>query len=227
MAQIKKIVVGSTLVAVVLAGPAGVALGQQANQRYKLTIGQIETYCTSTIDQNGFGHANLPGGLVQKQTGQLSVPCKIRLQAGTTLTFNHVQLKTHNLLIENAKPDEAPVHLRIAYSSLSGESSGFQVKFTSNKSSLVISDSQFNYPLSIGAALGQKDSDSEALVQANRSTFTSVGEGSEGILMASTGRAIFGRNQFQLKNPEDTATLIGSRCLLVKNNHANDRCHGE
>jgi hypothetical protein len=226
MARTRKIILVVTSFVIVISGSAGIARGLQVAQQQRLNLARIETDCASSVDQDGFGHATTAGGIIRKQAGQISVPCKVKLLAGTTLSLIQVQLSTKNLLIENGDPSESPVHLRIVSSSLSSSEGGFQIKFTSNKSSVIIRDSQFSYPLSIGAAVGQKDSDSGALVHIGNSSFTSTGEDSEGILLVSTGKAILAHNQFQLKSPEDTALLMGSVCYLSKNTHANDRCHG-
>jgi hypothetical protein len=193
MARTRKIILVVTSFVIVISGSAGIARGLQVAQQQRLNLARIETDCASSVDQDGFGHATTAGGIIRKQAGQISVPCKVKLLAGTTLSCSE---------------------------------GGFQIKFTSNKSSVIIRDSQFSYPLSIGAAVGQKDSDSGALVHIGNSSFTSTGEDSEGILLVSTGKAILAHNQFQLKSPEDTALLMGSVCYLSKNTHANDRCHG-
>lgn len=212
-----------------IVGLSGMVIAQKTTKRNVSSLADLQQQCVKHIDQDGFGQANLGDVNIQNETGQILKPCKLHLKTGSTLQMNNVQLTTKNLLIDNQsppKPHQKPSHIVINHSQLSGPQAGFQIELKATNSTVAIQDSQIDYPLSVGIAVGAGDSDTKASLVIIRDTVLSNGPNSEGITLATTGQATFRDNQFELNDPSDIAILLGNHCELVNNSHANQRCQG-
>ena len=218
--------------AIVLAGSlciitaVGVASGLNSERPRLSTIGQLDKACLKNIDDEGFGHAALGNTNLQNESGLISVNCKIRLKAGTTLQMNNVRLETKNLLIEDASFAKRPSHIDINNSSFISSVGGFQIKLNAPKSTVAVNGSTLSYNLSVGISVGQTDKDIATNLVVKNSTMRSKSTTSEGIVLVSIGLATFENNHFELADQNSKALLLGAHCNISANTNANDTCQG-
>lgn len=221
-------VVGSF--AIIVLGRAVIA--QEKSHRAVTTLADLNQACRRHIDKDGFGQVRLGGNTIRDQTGALTVPCKIHLKPASTLILQNIHLETKNILIDdtvsnsNSHPNHKPSHVILNHVTMSGVKAGMRVQLSAAASTLLIQNSQLVYPLSLGAGVGIDDMDDKASITLIGNRMSSNGDESEGITFASTGLGTFTNNNFQLRDPNDTALLLGQTCQFDNNINANDRCHG-
>ncbi len=211
----------------------GAAYAVQTSRQQIDSLSELAQACHREKDKDGFGNVTMAGVTIRDQKGKLTVPCKVRLKPGSTLQFKNIELESKDLLIydQPKDPKQAPPkkanHVILNNVRLSGKDAGFQLNLANPASTIVIQDSVIDYPNSVGAGVGEGDTDSKASLSAQRNVMRSKGENSEGITLVSTGQASFISNRFELYTPDDIALLLGNTCEFKNNINANDRCHGD
>jgi hypothetical protein len=99
-------------------------------------------------------------------------------------------------------------------------------RLPAKRSQIFITNSRFDYPLSIVISAGADDG-SQALLAAKNNTFRSVGGQSRGIGLVSTGDGQYYGNRFQLTGADDFAYVVAARCQAADNRHSSPRCQLE
>lgn len=225
MVQTKRILVIAGGLILLSGTSAGVVRALQERAVQGSPISRIDKQCRDSVDEDGFGHATVSDSQIKNQTGKISVDCILKIPNGTTVQMQNLQLTTKKLLIEAGESNETRSHLVLTNVNWSSPDGGLQITMQPNYSTLSIKDSQFDYPLSIGAAIGVLDDDLQTAINVQNSQFTSKGQNSDGIQLVAIGDANFTDNQFYLSKQDDIALILGQNCKLKNNSNANQRCH--
>lgn len=201
----------------------------------KSTVSKLPQYslaavtedCKKSVQSDDFGRAEIKDSLiVRDQTATFAVPCKVQLAAGVRLELINTNLTTKNLFITNLDP-ESYTEFVLEDSTLTGSESGLQISLQGRNSQLTIRRGTFDYPLSIGLAVGANDDDNQAGLFITGSRFRSTGGSSEGIVLASTGKAEVTSNEFISADPDRAAFLLAAECLQNNNRGINPACQAE
>jgi hypothetical protein len=187
-------------------------------------LAKLKQQCANSGEQDGFGRALISGQiLIEASKAAIGRPCELLIQAGASLTISGSKLSTKNLVISDDPTASLSSHLQIVNSNLNGQKSGFQVLLKAPGSQMSITNSSFDYDLSLGVTVGTSGPASGAKLTVSHSRFRSVGTNSEGINLVSTGQGLFDHNDFVLMGHQ-TALLLAPNCVLENNVGANQRC---
>lgn len=188
-----------------------------------MLLADISKQCAESIDTDGFGVATIRGNLrIVNQSGDIDVDCRIRLLDGANLALVNSQLSSQKLLVIDNPAAARPSRLDLNKAKLSSNAGGIQISLKSRGSRVNIKNSQLNYPLSVGVTVGADDE--RAALTAVNSQLSSLGESSEGIVLVSTGKAVFSDSQFKLSRTDDVALLLAPDCRANRNVGADLAC---
>lgn len=192
---------------------------QQSSVRIasETSLAKIAQQCASSVGSDGFGVASVKGKqTISHQSANIGVPCRLQLYPGAALTMLDVALATNKLFIGDNLSATQATSLSLTRVMFKGNAAGLQISLKAKGSRVDINRSQLNYPLSVGVAVGA-DEDVTARLSILGSELQSTGNLSEGIVLVSTGRAIFKGNKFSLSLADDAALLVAPDCQQANN----------
>lgn len=183
--------------------------------------------CQQNIQEDGFGHVVIGGQrTVENENLTIAQPCKIDLKTSSVLTIIDSKITAANLLITSDESAQS-AQLNLDNSSIDGQAAGLQISLKGSASQLTIKNSQISFASSVGLMAGSKDDDTQSTLAIEGSTITSNGQGSEGIILASTGLAKVTQNIFETDSEAGGAFLLAADCKQQNNTGLNPQCKAE
>lgn len=158
------------------------------------------------------------------QKGSLTQACRIVLQNKASLEIDHSELTTDKLVILAQEPENQTNELRITHSTLTSRTGGLLIRLQNKTSQVFITESKFDYPLSIVISAGSDEEASKSLLVVKNSTFRSKHKDSRGIGLISTGDGQYFGNRFELTQNDDFAYVVAVRCQAANNLNSSPRC---
>ncbi|MEO5628045.1 MAG: hypothetical protein ABIQ89_04130 [Candidatus Saccharimonadales bacterium] len=217
-----KIVAGIAAVAILVT--SSIAIAGRTRSSQSISLKSLSKQCRNSIDSDGFGHAKLGGVNFHDETAQIFIPCKVEIEDGSTVQFNNVNLTTSNLLIVSKEGAKGAAHVVFNRSQLQSSVGGLQIQLKPPRSSVTVSESSFKYPLSVVMTTGGGDDDTEARINISNSRYISNSKESEGLILSTTGKAVFQENVFETSGVDDYAILVGRECQSINNIQAITDC---
>lgn len=189
----------------------------RASQLVRQQSSDLTRHCAAKHPVDGFTKTFISGDVHLDVRGSLASPaCQIILRPGARLTLTG-RLDTGKLLITDLANSPEPSTVKLLDISLAGRSAaGLQISLHALGSQLIVERSQLNYPLSVGLAVGNGDADLTATLSLVDNIIISDQPISEGIILASTGRAIVNGNTFR-PTSKDSVLLLAPNCQAAHN----------
>lgn len=126
-------------------------------------LDDLAARCASSIGEDGFGRVTIDRHLtISGETGEISVPCRVRLERGGWLQLNNVELRSKHLSISDYEPNgETRVGIKNSELTATGPH-GFLLQLSDAEDSVSIHHSKIDYPLSVWVRISDLNPEVEA-----------------------------------------------------------------
>lgn len=189
------------------------------------SITGLNMRCQRSAKEEGINTVKLKHSFkLVNQHGSLTQACRIVLQNNASFEIDHSELATDKLVILAQESQNHTNELRITHSTMTSRTGGLLIRLQTKTSQVFISESKFDYPLSIIISTGSDEGTSKALLLAKNNTFKSVHKDSRGIGLISTGDGQYFGNRFELAQKDDFAYVVAVRCQAENNLNSSPRC---
>lgn len=198
----------------------------------------LASKCTSSVGEDGFGSVTIDRRLIiSGENGEISVPCRVRLEKGSSLRLNNVKLRTKHLSISDYEPnDETPVRIENSELIATGRH-GFLLQLSDAEDSVEVRRSKIDYPLSVWVRVSDLDQEAEVgggrIAVTNSTVRADDPESADGIQFVAGeigGKAKFNKLKLDTGAPEgefQNAILFAGECKVQRVEGYPNRCGTE
>lgn len=201
------------------------------------TLDDLASRCAQSVGEDGFGEVSIEGRLiVSNETGEILVPCRVRLERGGHLQLNNVKLRSKHLVISDYEPN-GKTRVRFNNSDLIASGKfGFLLQLSDAEDSVAVHRSTLNYPLSVWVRIsGQaQNSPGGGRIEVKNSTARAADpESEDGIQFVAGeigGKAEFNKLTLDTGKPEgeyQNALLFAGDCKTKQVEGFPNRCGPE
>ncbi len=198
-------------------------------------IAALADRCSTSVGEDGFGDVIISNRLtISNESGEIPVPCRVRLGEGGWLQLNNVKLTSQHLSISDYRPNG---ETRVVFNNsdlIASGRHGFLLQLSDAADSVSMNNTDLDYPLSVWVRISDLSPNAEiggGRIQVNNSSVRAADPESEDGIQFVTGevggKAKFSKVVLDTGEPQSeyqNALLFAGECEVHQVEGFPNRC---